>query len=317
MKDSTITVLSRLLLPVKDLDLFGNTLPLVEFVSRTMRGNLEKLELLHIIGGSFLSTHLNNLDFRAGHVLSSNLMKRLRQQHYEEFVNPLLARIQELLSQSGGDLQPKMRVVDGDPVKKISSICKQEKFSTLIMARRKRTGKDIVAETVLNGILQQFLDASVYIIGEDGFAEVKSPASRIVIGINGSPTSLRAAREAAVLLSAAGSEVEEVSLVNIRDPSCFLDDSAMSCKKASDIGYGYLREAEQLLIKEGVDEAKIVTTLLFGRPGQTLTEHAETMGATMCFVGRRDRSKIAEVLLGSVCGDIIQRCRKTTLVLVS
>lgn len=317
MKDSTIPALSRLLLPVKDFDLFDQTLPLVELMSRTMAGNLEKLELLHVIGGSFLSTHLNNIDFRAGHVLSSDLMKRLREQHYEEFVNPLLASVQDLLLQSGEDLQPIVRVVDGDPVKKISSICGQEDFSTLILARRKRTREDIMAETLLNGILMQFLDASVYIIGENGFPESKNPASRIIVGIDGSSASLRAAREAAMFLTHADNKVEQVTLVNVRDPSCFLDDTSMSCKKASDDGYGYLREAEELLIKEGVDESKIVTILLFGRPAQTLTEYAQTSNATMCYVGRRDRSKLAKVLMGSVCGDIIQRCRKTTLVLVS
>jgi len=67
MKDSTIPALSRLLLPVKDFDIFCKTLPLVDLVSRTMSNHLEKLELLHVIGGSFLSTHLNNIDFRAGH----------------------------------------------------------------------------------------------------------------------------------------------------------------------------------------------------------------------------------------------------------
>jgi nucleotide-binding universal stress UspA family protein len=317
MKDSTIPALSRLLLPVKDFDIFCKTLPLVEFVSRRMSNHLENLELLHVIGGSFLSTHLNNIDFRAGHVLSSDLMKRLRKQHYEEFVNPLLVKVQDLLLQSGEGLNAKVRVEDGDPVKKISSICEQENFSTLILARRKKEGENIVTETALNGILLQFLEASVYIIGEDGLPESKSPASRIIVGIDGSPASLRAAREAAMFLTRADGEVEEVALVNVRDPSCFLDDSGMSCKKASDVGYSYLREAEELLIAEGVDESKIATILLFGRPGQTLTEYAQTFDATMCYVGRRDRSKLAEVLLGSVCGDIIQLCRKTTLVLVS
>ena len=317
MKDTTIPALSRLLLPVRDLDLFHNTLPLVELVSNTIGGDIEKLELLHIIGGSFLSTHLNNIAFRAGHVLSSDLMKRLREQHYKEFVNPLLARVQELLSQSGVGLQPKVRVEDGDPINKIVSICEQEKFSTLILSRRKRTGESIIAETLLNGILQEFLDASIYIIGEDGLPESKNPASRIIVGIDGSAASLRAAREAAIFLTRVAKEVEEVSLVNVRDPSCFLDDTGMSCKKASDIGYSYLKEAEDLLINEGVDASKIVTILLFGRPAQALTEYAQKFDATMCYVGRRDRSKISEIILGSICADIIQRCRKTTLVLVS
>ena len=123
MTDTSIKALSRLLLPVNDADLFCHTFPLIELVSRIMGGELEKLDLIHVIGGSFLSTRLNNIDFRAGHVLSSDLMQRLREQHYEDFVRPLLARVQELLSQNAGGLQAKVRVEDGDPVKKICSIC--------------------------------------------------------------------------------------------------------------------------------------------------------------------------------------------------
>jgi nucleotide-binding universal stress UspA family protein len=82
-------------------------------------------------------------------------------------------------------------------------------------------------------------------------------------------------------------------------------------------GNKYMREAEDLMVKGGVEKTKIVATLLFGKPGETLTEHAASFGATMCYIGRRDRSKIAEVLLGSVCGDFVQRCRGKTVVLVS
>jgi nucleotide-binding universal stress UspA family protein len=317
MNDTSMLALSRLLLPVKDFDQFCNTLPLVELAAKAMADTLEQVDLLHILGGSFLSNRLNNIDFRAGHILSSDLMQRLRDQHYEEFVSPLLAKVQDLLSENVRGLRAKVRVVDGDPVKKICGICKQENFSTLILARRKKEEENLFAGTVLNGVVNQYLDASVYIIGENGFPAGTKPAARIMVGIDGSSSSLRAAREAALVITRAGTDVEEVSLVNVRDPSCFFDDSGTSCRKASDEGYGYLKEAEELLVKEGVDESKIVTMLLFGRPGETLTSYAQSIRATMCYIGRRDRSRFAEVLLGSVSGDIINRCRQTTVVLVS
>ena len=127
MRKTTIPALTRLLFPVKDFDLFSHSLPLVEFISRTMEKKLERLDLLHVIGGSFLSTHLNNIDFRAGRVLSSELMQRLRTQHYENFVSPLLDKVQNLLFEKEGGLQAKVRVEDGDPVKRIISICEQER----------------------------------------------------------------------------------------------------------------------------------------------------------------------------------------------
>ena len=140
-----IPALTRLLLPVKDYELFKNILPLVELLSSTMARELEKVDLLHVVGGSFMSTHLNNIDFRAGRVLSSDLMQRLRDKHFKEFVDPLQAQLQELLQKSGVVLQAKVRIEDGDPVKKIAAICEKEGYSTLIMSRRKGEEESLFA----------------------------------------------------------------------------------------------------------------------------------------------------------------------------
>lgn len=315
--DTNISALSRLLLPVKDCELVKNILPLVELVAKTMAGDLEKIDLLHVVGGSFLSTHLNNIDFRAGQVLSSELMQRLRDQHFEEIVTPMLSKVQELLCKSGYGLQANVQVEDGDPVKKISAICDDEQYSTLIMSRRKGEEEGFFTGTVLNGIVHRHIRASLYIAGEDGFVGDKSPAARVMVGIDGSPACRRAVQEAAILLKGAAAEVEEVSLVNVLDPSFLYDESGLDSQQMSETVNRYLQEAEDILAKEGVDTSKITTTILFGKPGETLAEHARIFGATMCYVGRGDRSKIAEVLLGSVCSDLFHRCRDRAIVLVN
>jgi len=316
MEKST-PVLTRLLLPVKDYVLFKNILPLIELISSSMADELEKVDLLHVVGGSFLSTHLNNIDFRSGHVLSSDVMLRLRDKHYRETVDPLLSRIQQLLQKSGVGLKANVKVVDGDPVKKISGICESEGYSTLIMSRRKGEKEGVFIETVLNGVINRHLRAGFYIVGEEGFFPGISPVSRIMIGIDGSSTCLRAAAEAAVLLAVNSREVEEVSLVNVTDPSCLHGKNALDCRQMIETGYDAMREAENILVREGVEKSKIVATVLFGKPGEMLHRHAKACAATMCYVGRRDRSKIAEIILGSVSNDFINRCRERTIVLVS
>jgi len=312
-----IPALSRLLLPVKDYELFKNVLPLVELVSKAMADDLEKVDLLHVVGGSFMSTHLNNIDFRAGRVLSSELMKRLREKHDQEIVNPLLSQMQDLLQKSGVGLQATVRVEDGDPVKKICRICDDEEYSTLIIGRKKGEEEGLFVGTAVNGVVNRHLSASIYIVGENGFPAGVSPAARIMIGIDGSPSCLHAAREAGVILGKSPDSIEEVSLVNVLDPSYLYDEDSGDCQQMTDTGYRYMQEAEDILVKEGVESSKIVATVLFGKPGETLVNHAQDFGATMCYVGRRNRSIIAEVLLGSVSGDFFQRCREKTVVLVS
>lgn len=312
-----IQPLTRLLLPVKDYELFKNILPLVELMSRAMAGELEKVDLLHVVGGSFISTHLNNIDFRAGRVLSSELMQRLRTQHYQDFVDPLKAQLQELLHKSGVGLQANVRIEDGDPVKKISAICQKGHYSTLIMQRRKKEEDNFFEGTVITGILNRHISAGFYLVGEDGFVDGVSPAARVLIGIDGSSSCFRAVEEAAVLLGRSSESIEEVSLVNVLDPSCLYDQSETNCQQISVMAYKDMQEAADILVRAGVPQAKISTTILYGKPGRILTEHALKIDATMCYVGRRDRSKIAEVLLGSVSGEFLQRCRNKTIVLVS
>lgn len=312
-----ILALTRLLLPVKDYEIFKKVLPLVELVSRSMDDKLEKVDLLHVVGGSFMSTHLSNIDFRADRVLSSDLMQRLREKHYREFVNPLLSQIQELLQKSGVGLEAKVRIEDGDPVKKITAICEKEQYSTLIMSRRKGEEDSFFMGTVITGILNRHISASLYLVGEECPTDGIFPAARIMIGIDGSTTCLRAVREAAAILGPGDERIEQVSLVNVIDPSGLYDKSGLDSQQMRITGYKYMQEAEDILVGEDVEKSKIDATILYGKPGTILTEHAQTFGATMCYIGRRDRSKIAEVLLGSVSSDFINRCREKTIVLVS
>jgi nucleotide-binding universal stress UspA family protein len=314
--DKSISVLTRLLLPVKDYALLKKVLPLVELISGSMAGTLEKVDLLHVVGGSFLSTHLNNIDFRAGHVLSSDVMRRLRDQHYKATVDPLLSNIQQLLRKSGVALKAKVRVEDGDPVKKISGICESEGYTTLIMSRRKSEEEGGFFGTVLNGVIGRHICAGFYIVGDEGFVGDCSPVARIMIGIDGSSTCLRAVEEAGILLARNTAAIEQVSLVNVMDPSCLHETNGPDCQLIIENGYDAMLEAENILVRQGVEKKKIVATVLFGKPGEMLYKHAEACAATMCYVGRRNRSKIAEIVLGSVSSDFIHRCKDRTVVLV-
>ena len=94
-------------------------------------------------------------------------------------------------------------------------------YTTLILARRKKKEQDEVAETVLNGVLNHHLDAEYLYRRRGWLPPEKHPASRIMIGIDGSEAALAAVEEAAIFLNRSESDVEEILLVNVRDPSCF------------------------------------------------------------------------------------------------
>ena len=111
--------------------------------------------------------------------------------------------------------------------------------------------------------------------------------------------------------------MERVFLVHVLDQSCYYDEDGITCMEASEFGQKALEEAGNLLIAAGVDHQKITTVIHFGKPGTILAEEAISSDATLIFIGRRDRSRTAQVFLGSVCTDMIQNCRERTIVLTS
>ena len=86
---------------------------------------------------------------------------------------------------------------------------------------------------------------------------------------------------------------------------------------ASLTGQRALEASGNLLVDLGVNRQKIKTVIHFGKPGTILAEEVRSCDATLVFLGRRDRSRMAQVFPGSVCTEIIQNCRDRTLVLTS
>jgi nucleotide-binding universal stress UspA family protein len=171
--------------------------------------------------------------------------------------------------------------------------------------------------SVVAGVLHRYVDASLYLVGDEPLPAGSSPFARCLIGIDGSPASRNAVCEAGLLLSRVGPDIEKVYLVHVLDQSCYYDEDGVSCMQASESGQKALEEAGNLLIDAGIDQNKITTVIHFGKPGTVLAEEAITCDATLVFIGRRDRSRMAQVFLGSVCTDMIQNCQERTIVLSS
>jgi len=310
--------LKNVLLPIDTLEAFGRVLPLVRLLIYTMKIGSEQTQLLHVIAGSFLREHMETIDIASGEVPSTEDMRRLREYHIENVVTPLLYKASDLLQSSTGDYSSDIIILDGDPVKRIDEVCRDKNYSTLIMSRRNRAEEATkLTGSVVAGVLHRHVDATIYLVGDEPLPEAVSPFARCLIGIDGSPASKNAVKEAGMLLKEANQEIERVFLVHVLDQSCYYDEDGITCMEASAFGQKALEEAGNLLIDIGVDQEKITTVIHFGKPGTILAEEAISCDATLIFIGRRDRSRTAQVFLGSVCTDMIQNCKERTIVLSS
>jgi nucleotide-binding universal stress UspA family protein len=309
---------SRLLLPLESLESFKRVAPLAGLLIRTMDSSIEDVDLLHVISGSFLGEHINTINLAAGEVPAPEVMSEWRRRHLDEIVTPLLNESKSLLQQQSDGRIWGSIVKDGDPIKVISAVCRERPYSTLIMNRR------ILAEqaerltgSVVGGILHRLAEATIFLCSDKPIAGNDSPFARCLIGVDDSPASKNAVTEAGMLLSRVNDQIENVYLVHVLDQSCYYDEDGVPCIQASSTGQQALEQAGKQLIEAGVDPEKITTVIHFGLPGAVLAEEVVGCDATMIFIGRRDRSRMAQVYLGSVCTDIVQNCRERTLVLSS
>lgn len=309
---------NRLLIPVDSSEAFGRLAPLAGLLIRTMHDAVADIDLLHVISGAYLGEHMSKLNLAAGEKPALEVLMQLRSRHLDGTVTPLLSESNAILQQLSDGRRVGTILKDGDPIKVITAVCRQKPYSTLIMNRRnlaERAGK--LTGSVVGGILHRLSEATIYLCGDQPIAEDVSPFARCLIGVDGSPASRNAVAEAGMLLSRVNEQIEKIFLVHVLDQSCYYEEDGIPCMELGSTGQQALEESATKLIEAGIDPEKITTVIHFGLPGTVLAEEVVGCDATLIFIGRRDRSRMAQVYLGSVCTDIVQNCRERTLVLAS
>jgi len=115
----------------------------------------------------------------------------------------------------------------------------------------------------------------------------------VVVGIDGSPESVLAARTAVALLS---DRITSLTLATVLD----YDSSGIyTGAERQSAAYEHLREVAAELEFEPVE-----TELLFGRPAKALVSFAEEAGFELLVVGPRGRG-LSKALIGSVSSELL------------
>lgn len=309
--------LSRLLLPVGTLETFTRAAPLAGLLIRTLEIASDRVDLVHVVAGSFLEKRFKNVDLTAGETVSADELQRLRADYLAETAEPLLAACAQMIRRESGGRSPARLLKDGDPAKVIGSLCSAHGYSTLIMSRRRLPpGAGWLTGSVTASLLHRHAGATIYLVDGTPRSPEVSPFARTLIGVDDAPASEKAVAEAALLLSRVNEQIERVILVHVLDQSCYFNEDGAPCSQTSLSGQRALEQASTTLVEAGVDPEKITMVIHFGQPGTVLVEEALDCDATMIFIGKRDRSRMAQLYLGSVCNDIVQNCRQRVLALV-
>jgi nucleotide-binding universal stress UspA family protein len=132
------------------------------------------------------------------------------------------------------------------------------------------------------------------------------------VPLDGSPHSVAAAREAAILAKCFGDAVAEVTLLHVIDLARYAKHEYAD-KSQEEI----LNEAQQIFTDSGVSESKIANVVEYGSPGEVILNTAKEKQTNLLIIGRRGRSAFQELFMGSVSRQIVQRCTDATVGVVS
>jgi nucleotide-binding universal stress UspA family protein len=194
------------------------------------------------------------------------------------------------------DLGVSVEVYNGEPAARIAEVAHESNASIIVVGvgRHRVVDRIFGDETALQ--LARMADAPVLAVAEG----VEGAPKRIVVGVDFSETSLRAARLAIEL--AAPEAIVYLMHVEPRDVTGY-DWPANAGGYHEDPGYALRRMRDLLHVPEGMSVERI---LLYGDPGAELLRFAVSIQADLIATGSRGHGRVTRMLIGSVATKILR-----------
>jgi nucleotide-binding universal stress UspA family protein len=308
--------LTKFLLPIDGSESSNRAVSFAGCLMSGLGGRVKGVTLLHVLAGHYLSTHMTNVDVRAGYLIESDVFKRLKEQHVESAVKPLIDAAEAELKRVGVTVPVDSRVVDGDPAEQIRKVGEEGAYSTMIMGRRGRNQvSEILLGSVTSKLLHQPHHLTTYVVGQRVLFEGACMLPRILIPLDGSPDALAAVTEAAVLGASYGASLDSMTLLRVIDLARYWERSGSGQPPEQEADQ-ILQQGRQILIDAGVDQEKVEAIPKYGRPVDVIMEIADDSDVNLVVMGRRGRSAIKDLLAGSVSSEILHRCQGPAVAIV-
>ena len=308
MKNSN--ALTQFLIPVDIKASNAEAVALMRCLATTLDERIEKITLLHVTGGRYLSEHMANIDARAARLITTELFKKIRQDHIDKEIMPVLEDVKKQLEQNQLTVPIDILIEDGNPVDRIVEHANTGGYSSLIIERQSRSHTQGLGG-VASGVLHRDVRATIYLTG---IRPIECPPHCLLVALDGSKNSWMALERAGVLGAACGDSLEKIVLVSVIDVADYSMQLAEGKEEAS-MDYSMLEKGEEKLVAAGVDKERIVKRLCGGDPADVLVREVKDHDAEVIFMGRRDRGKLQELFMGSVSTNLINHCPEQTLVM--
>lgn len=313
---TTENVLTRFLLPLDMEGSHAQSLALMKCLASTLGQRVEKITLLHVMAGKYLSQHMANIDFRVKNIISTEKFKAIRQGYIDREIRPILETAKKELEDAGVRAPIDIVIDDGDPVQHIVDRATGEEYSTVILQRSglSRVGEMFVG-SVTSGILHREARSAISLTGSKVTEEGYSPR-RFLVAMDESDNAWEALEKASVLAGSVGAAAEMLILVHVLDiAECGENLSGVIIPKQSTDDL--LDKAAAFLKAQGFGMETISKISACGDPAEVLVGVINNQDVDVVFMGRRGRGVVKDLFMGSVSSKIIHHCPAQTIMLAN
>ncbi len=308
--------ISKILLPYDGSASARQALGLAACLAQTGGPEVQGLTLLHVTGGSYLATHVQNVDLRVTRLDQAKEWQRVRQHYLDSEIPPLLEEAKQLLLREGFEGPIELRVAEGKVSEQIARLAREESFSTLIMGRRGLTPlQSLLLGSVTRKVLSLVEQMTVYVVGQETPPAEKCPPSPLLLPVDGSLPSLAAVRQAAALARAFEAHKLQLVLFHVVDIALLTlsyqqgaDDLVQGGEEALAAAGAILQEAGLT----GLWEEKLVN----GHPARTIAQEAEAGNYRLIMMGSKGHSALERIFLGSVTSYVVHRVTRPAVAVV-
>jgi len=307
----------KILLPVDGSEDSKRAVQFIGCLGTFLGKGLSGITVLRVLTGGYLSRHMANIDFRAADIVrDSVIFKRVRDEHVEKNIMPLLDETEKALRDAGVIAPIEKLVTDGDAANEIIRVANEGNFSTIVMARRGHAEIRGFLGSVTNKVMHAATRQTIYIVGHQVYKDQACPIPRILVPVDGSPYSMKGVEHAACLAGNLGDSVGGMTILRVINMALYMERLKKGIDPEGE-AQSILDEAKGAFLRTGVSESLITTKAKMGNPPEEIMKEAEAGDYCLIVMGRKGRGALKDMLLGGVSSTVLQRCAKPSIVLVS
>lgn len=308
--------IQKIILPIDGSEHSKRAIEFTGYLGAALGKGLSNISLLRVMAGSYISRHLSYIDFRADVLQESDTFKRIKEEHIDKNIKPLLDEGEKTLRGLGVEAEIEKLLADGDPADKIIQMANKKKFSTIIMARRGLSEiKGLLLGSVTNKVVHAAGKQTIYIVGQKILKDKACPIKKILIPVDGSTYSMRGV-EHAVCLAGQLKAISKITLLRVINLALYMERLKGGIDPEEEANT-ILEEAKSVFLKAGISEGVITTKIRAGKPSEEILKEAEEQDYNLIIMGRKGRTAIRDLILGGVSTTVLQRCQNPTVAIVS